>query len=79
MKALEELGFKDVTSRGFPDLVCFRGDGDAQVLFVEIKPLKGKVKSFQSRVMRHLAKMGASCFRWSPEKGLEKILPSPSS
>ena len=62
-----------VTKRGWPDFACFKGDNLA---LVEVKPKSShRLERSQFRLMSTLAKYGVKCFRWSPDLGLEPIIP----
>lgn len=65
----------EVTKRGWPDFFVMRMDGD--IALVEVKARRGRsLKSAQMMVMRALASYGVPCYRWDPENGFERILPS---
>ncbi len=56
----------EVTKRGWPDFICYRGDS---LMLVEVKPrLTNRLKSGQHRLMNSLKKYGVKCYRWSPDK-----------
>lgn len=68
---LEAEGW-EVSKRGWPDFICFKGD---QVMIVEVKP-KGEhgLKMAQSRVMKVLAAAGLDVRRWSVDTGFDTDL-----
>lgn len=69
----EQAGWT-VSHKGWPDFMCWR---DGQVCAVEVKPDVGstQLRQEQKDVMKTLASFGIPCYKWSPEKGFEKIIP----
>lgn len=64
-EAAREDGW-EVTKRGYPDFICYRGD---DVMLVEVKKnANTRLKLSQSRIMNFLAKRGVKCYKWSPDK-----------
>jgi len=58
--------------RGWPDFFCRKPDGS--ICVVEVKQKRSdRLKSSQRLVMEELSTFGISCFRWSPEGGLEIV------
>lgn len=61
----------DVTKRGWPDFICFRGK---ELILVEVKPQKTQpLLRSQYRLMKALVDRGISCYRWSPDTGFQHI------
>jgi hypothetical protein len=63
----------EVSKRGWPDFVCFKGNNLA---LVEVKR-NGRchLKRQQQRLMKTLASFGVKCFLWSPDGGFQPISP----
>jgi hypothetical protein len=56
----------EVTKRGYPDFICYRGN---EVMFVEVKPNRFyRLKKCQHKLMNVLSGRGIRCYRWSPDK-----------
>lgn len=63
----------EVCKRGWPDFFCVRGE---EIAVVEVKPRGDReLKAEQSTVLRALARYGVPCYRWSPDRGFERIRP----
>lgn len=55
----------EVTKRGYPDFICYKGD---MLMLVEVKPQKNyRLKISQFRLMNKLSKYGVKCYKWSPD------------
>ena len=58
------------TKKGWADFFCIRGD---EICCVEVKPNSGQsLKREQKVIMNALSKYGVPCYKWTPDKGLEK-------
>ena len=56
----------DVTKRGYPDFICYRG---GEIMLVEVKPDKRhRLKKEQTRFKSEIEKRGVKVYRWSPEQ-----------
>lgn len=67
---LEREGWK-VIHQGWPDFVCIRNE---ETIFVEVKNYRGQMlKKEQHFILTHLAKLGLSCYKWTPDSDFEKI------
>lgn len=63
-----------VEKRGWPDFACWK---DGKFIVVEVKPNKHMgLKSPQWAILKALAKAGIPAYRWTPDGGFRKILPS---
>ncbi len=84
MNASEER-FKDlakdsrweVTKLGWPDFFCWK---DGRIVIVEVKPDHGDsdLRRTQKVILTALASFGIPCFRWSPERGFDRIRGNPA-
>jgi hypothetical protein len=56
----------DVTKRGYPDFICYRG---GEMMLVEVKPDKGhRLKKDQTKFKAEMERRGVRVYRWSPDK-----------
>lgn len=70
---LEKDGW-EVVHKGWPDFACIK---DGAMMFVEVKNYKGDMlKKQQHYILTHLAKLGLTCYKWTPNEGFEKISPA---
>ena len=70
---LEPDGWK-VMHKGWPDFACVR---DGEMIFIEVKNYRGEMlKKEQHYILTNLAKLGLNCFKWTPDVGFERIMPS---
>ena len=71
---LEKDGWR-VIHKGWPDFVCIKeGARGDDVFFIEVKRYKGEMlKKEQHFILTTLAKLGLSCYKWTPDGGYENI------
>ena len=61
-----------LTKKGWPDFICRK---DGEVILVEVKAHRGRrLKREQLALMLLLSRLGMKCYRWSPDKGFERIM-----
>jgi len=64
----------EVTKRGWPDFVCYKG---RQLVLVEVKKAKtSHLKRQQYRLMQALSKRGIECYKWTPDIGMVPVSPA---
>ena len=56
----------EVTKRGYPDFICYKGD---EFMLVEVKRKRGyKLSKYQYQLMNILKhKYGIKCYKWTPD------------
>lgn len=70
LECAQSLGW-EVTKRGWPDFVCFKGNA---MMVVEVKAHRGRhLRHYQRRVMKFLARRGVACYRWTPDGRFDKL------
>lgn len=68
---MESKGYT-VIKNGYPDLFCFNENGD--IVLIEVKPNSNhSLKTNQAKILKMLSKYGIPCYKWTPDKGFEKI------
>ena len=67
---LQDEGWS-VLRKGWPDFFCYKDDN---IMLIEVKPSRNhRLKSEQLEILLRLAEKGLSCYRWSPQVGLEQV------
>lgn len=60
----------NVTNRGWPDFLMWRGD---EIVCVEVKCFKDDLSEHQKLVNALLAKAGIKCYKWRPDSGFTRL------
>jgi len=53
-----------VTKCGYPDFICYK---DNDLMLVEVKKKRGRLKTGQHKLMNALSLRGIKCYKWTPE------------